>query len=379
MTGAINTDDICCASLDLSQTKWVCAFSAPLSRSPSIQGFAAGSTEQLVDWLEKLRRRSEASLGRPLEIVLCYESGYDGFWLARLLPTKGIRTIVFDPASFLRPRRGRLAKTDRLDAEDMIRTLRAWLSGDAAVARAVRVPSIEEEDAKRLARERKHLVNERTRLISRFKGLCALHGIRLRNHMISKKWGRTLEQQVTGEGRTIPPFLRRELQRLLRRYEFLIDLLRELEKEAKQAVTDPESPFPKKHKVGLLSKLAGVGQSSAAMLVAEVFVREFENRRHLSSFLGLAPTPHASGDMSRNKGISKAGCKLARSILIELAWSWLHYQRDSALSRWWRARFSKRGMRVRNIGIVALARKLIVAFWQFVENGQIPEGALLKA
>ena len=315
MTGAIDTDEFCCASLDLSQTKWVCAFSAPLSRRPSVQSFTAGSTEQLVAWLEKLRRRSEVSLGQELKVVVCYELGYDGFWLARLLPTKGIWTIVFDPASFLRPRRARIAKTDRLDAEDMIRTLRAWLSGDASVAREVRVPSIEEEDAKRLARERKHLVNERTRLIGRIKSLCALHGVQVPKHMISKRWAKTLDQQLTGEGKEIPPFLRRELHRLLRRYEFLAGLLREVESEAAKAVSDPESPFPLKAKVALLARLAGVGQSSAAMLVAEVFVRKFENRRHLSSFLGLAPTPHASGDISRNKGISKAGCKLARSLL----------------------------------------------------------------
>ena len=164
----------------------------------------------------------------------------------------------------------------------------------------------------------------------------------------------------------------------MRRYEFLIELLHEVEKDAAEAVSNPESPFPEKAKVVQLAKLAGVSQTSATMLVAEVFVRKFENRRHLGSFLGLAPTPHASGEMSRNKGINKAGCKLARSTLVELAWSWLRYQRDSALARWWRMRFSKRGMRVRNIGIVALARKLAVAFWQFLEHGLIPEGALLK-
>ena len=379
MTGPIDTDGFCCASLDLSQTKWVCAFSAPFSRSPSVQTFAAGSTDQLMEWLEKLRRKSEASLGRALKMYSATSRGCDGFWLARLLPTRGIRTIVFDPASFLRPRRGRIAKTTRLDAEDMIRTLRTWLSGDGSVARAVRIPSIEEEDAKRLARERKHLVNERTRLVGRIKSLCALHGIRVRKPMISKRWARTLDQQLTGEGKAIPPFLRRELHRLLQRYEFLAGLLREVESDARQAIADAESPFPNKEKVKLLAKLAGVGHSSAAMLVAEVFVRKFENRRHLSSFLGLAPTPHASGDMSRNKGISKAGCKLARATLVELAWSWLRYQRDSALAQWWRVRFSKRGMRIRNIGIVALARKLVVAFWQFVEDGQIPQGAQLKS
>lgn len=162
MTERVGVNDVRCASLDLSQTKWVCAFSAPESVEPSVRTFAGGAVEQLVGWLNGQRQRAEASLGRPLKITLCYESGYDGFWLARLLPTKGVETIVFDPASFLRPRRGRLAKTDRLDAQDMIRTLRAWLSGDAAVARQVRVPSVTEEDAKRLARERKHLVNERT-------------------------------------------------------------------------------------------------------------------------------------------------------------------------------------------------------------------------
>lgn len=373
-----DTSSFCCAALELSQSKWMCAFSPPGDVKESLQTFGGGDAERLVAWLEKLRAQSEKSSGKSLQIVLCYESGYDGFWLARLLPTKGIRVVVFDPSSFLKPRRGRIAKTDRLDAEGMTRTLRAWLAGDAAVAREVRVPTVEEEDAKRLLRERKNLVTERTRIIGRIKGLCALHGLKVGGKMIGKRWAQTLGDQRTGDGRLLPPFLRRELERLLRRYEFIGELVREVERDAATAVSAEESSFPHKEKVMRLATLGGVGATSATLLVAEVFHRSFESRRRLASFLGLAPSPHASGDVSRDRGINKAGCKLARQTLVELAWSWLRYQPASDLSRWWRTRFGGQGMRGRKVGIVALARKLAIALWRFVEDGVVPEGATLK-
>jgi transposase len=292
---------------------------------------------------------------------------------------KGIRVVVFDSASFLQPRRGRIAKTDRLDAEGMARILRTWLSGDTSVARDVRVPTIEEEDAKRISRERKTLVIERTRIIGRIKGLCALHGLKVAGKMIGKRWAETLGEQLTGDGRSLPPFLQRELQRLLRRYEFIGEQIREVEQESAAAVSDPGSGFPKKEKVIRLATLGGIGPTSATLLVAEVFHRTFESRRHLASFLGLAPSPHASGETTRDRGINKAGSKLARQTLVELAWAWLRYQPASKLSLWWRERFGGNGMRARKVGIVALARKLAIALWRFVEDGLIPEGATVKA
>jgi transposase len=374
-----DTRDICCAALELSQTKWLCAFAVPGTDRPRLQMFKAGDARGLIAWVRHQAARAEASLSRPLTLVLCYEVGYDGFWLARWLIREGIQTIVFDPASFLRPRRGRVAKTDRLDAEAMTRTLRAWLGGDHSIAREVRIPSVEEEDAKRLARERKHLVEERTRLVGRIKGLCALQGVSTRGNKISKRWAASLDHLETGDGRPLPPYLRRELERLLRRYEFVTELIEQIEQECEVAISDEHSSFPHKEKVLRLATLGGVGPTSAILMVAEVFQRTFQTRKHLASFLGLAPSPHASGDVSRDRGISKAGAKLARRTLVELSWAWLRYQPGSQLAIWWRARFGTRGMRARKIGIVALARKLAIAFWRFLEAGVIPEGASLKA
>src|ERR1700730_8138357 len=372
------TQDICCVALELSQSKWLCAFAPPESGKAILHTIKAGDHVRLVDWLGRQHARAESLLGRPLRLVVCYESGYDGFWLARLLLNSGIETGVFDPTSFLKPRRSRWAKTDRLDAEAMIRTLRSWISGDSSVAREVRIPTVEEEDGKRLCRERKNLVNERTRLIGRIKGLCALHGIMVPGKRIGRRWIAQLDEQRTGDGRPLPPFLRREIGRLLRRYTVIEELIGEVEMDCQMAVADPDSPFPEKAKAQRLATLGGIGRLSAVLLVAEVYHRCFESRRHLASFIGLAPSPYASGDVSRDRGIGKAGSKLARQTLVELAWSWLRYQPESALSTWWRKRFADTGMRGRQIGIVGLARKLAIALWRFLEHGVVPEGATIK-
>lgn len=372
------THDVCCVALELSQSKWLCAFAPPEDGKTRLHTLKAGDHVHLVEWLADQRSRAEAALGRRLEITVCYEVGYDGFWLARLLLRAGIRTVVFDPASFLKPRRGRWAKTDRLDAEAMTRTLRSWLAGDNSVARDVKIPTVEEEDAKRLCRERKSLVNERTRLVGRIKGLCALHGIMVPGKRIGQRWAARLSDCRTGDGRPMPQYLRREIERLLRRYTVIEELIAEVERDCETAVAEPTSPFPAKDKVQRLATLGGVGRTSALLLVAEIFHRDFDTRRHLASFVGLAPTPYASGDVSRDRGIGKAGTKLARQTLVELAWSWLRYQPESALSIWWRQRFAGAGMRGRKVGIVALARKLVIAFWHFLEDGLVPEGATVK-
>ena len=176
----------------------------------------------------------------------------------------------------------------------------------------------------------------------------------------------------------MPPFSRREVGRLLRRYEMIEELIDEVGRDCQTALDERASRFPAKDKAQQLATLGGIGPTSALLLVAEIYHRHFDTRRHVASFVGLAPTPHASGDVSRDRGIGKAGTKLARQTLVELAWSWLRYQPGSALSEWWRQRFASAGMRGRKVGIVALARKLAIAFWQFLENGVVPEGATIK-
>jgi transposase len=377
MTTTIDTRDICCAALELSKATWVCAFSAPDGGNVIVHRIRATDVDRLIAFLDSSKAKIEGQLGRPLQIVLCYEVGYDGFWLARLLIARGVRTIVFDPATFLMPRRGRRAKTDRLDAEGMTRTLRAWLAGNREVARDVQIPSVEQEDAKRIERERKHLVEQRTSIIGRIKGLLALHGIWLSSKRIGRGLRERLETLRTGEGRPLPPFLRRDVERMLRHYDFVCQQIEEAIADRKQALA--EDRFPQSEKVRHLATLGAVGETTATVLVAEVYHRSFETHRHLASFVGLAPSPYSSGDTVRDRGISKAGTKLARQTLVELAWFWLRYQPKSRLSLWWHERFADKGMRGRKVGIVALARKLAIALWRFVEQGVIPEEATLKA
>jgi transposase len=372
--------NVCCVAIELSKSSWVIAFSPPADGGrASVHQIAAKDITRLFSFLESARSKAEREASRPLELVVCYEVGYDGVWLARLLIARGIRTIVFDPASFLMPRKGRRAKTDRLDAEGMTRTLRAWLAGDREVARDVRIPTVEEEDAKRIERERKHLVEQRTSIVGRIKGLLALHGIHLSGKRIGKGLRGRLDHIRTGDGRNLAPFLRRDIERMLLHYEFICDQIKEVEADRKSALTDNSGKFPHREKVHRLTTLGAVGETTATVLVAEVYHRTFETRRHVASFVGLAPSPYASGETSRDRGISKAGTKLARQTFVELAWFWLRYQPNSKLSLWWHERFGGKGMRGRKVGIVALARKLAIALWRFVEEGVIPEGAALKA
>jgi transposase len=378
MTTTIDTRDVCCAALELSKTSWVLAFAAPGDTKVAVHKIKTGEVERLIGLLNSSKARVEQQIGRPLQIVLCYEVGYDGFWLARALIARGIRTVVFDPSSFLMPRRGRRAKTDRLDAEGMTRTLRAWLAGAREVARDVQIPSVAQEDAKRIARERKYLVEERISIVGRSKGLLALHGIWLDGKRIGKGLRQQLDAMTTGDGRQLAPFLRRDIERMITRYELISNQIAEVETDRKEALAGQRGSFPHADKVQRLATLGGVGETSATVLVAEVYHRAFETRRHVASFVGLAPSPYKSGDVDRDRGINKAGTKLARQTLVELAWFWLRYQPKSKLSLWWHERFADKGMRGRKVGIVALARKLAIALWRFVEDGVIPEGANLK-
>jgi transposase len=378
MTTTIDTSDVCCAALELSKTSWVCALAVPGNSQATIHRIRARDVDRLIGILNSCKAKAEHQLGRRLQIVLCYEVGYDGFWLARLLIARGIRTIVFDPASFLMPRRGRRAKTDRLDAEGMTRTLRAWLSGNRDVAHDVILPSVEQEDAKRIERERKHLVEERIGIVGRIKGLLALHGIWITGKRIGKGLRQRLDTLRTGDGRPLAPFLRRDIERMLCHYDFVSQQIEEVIADRKKALADNNGCFPHADKVRHLATLGAVGETTATVLVAEVYHRSFETRRHVASFVGLAPSPYNSGETDRNRGINKAGTKLARHTLVELAWSWLRYQPNSKLSLWWHQRFGGEGMRERKVGIVALARRLAIALWRFVEQGVVPEGATLK-
>jgi transposase len=322
--------------------------------------------------------RVRARVEGPVEIVSCYEAGYDGFWLHRRLTAAGVTNYVIDPASLQVTRRARRVKTDRIDAERLLRALMAHLRGEPKVVSLVHVPSPDQEDARRLHRERSRLVSERVQHVNRIKGLCAAQGICDYEPLKRDRWQR-LDQLTTGDGRVLPSRLKAEIGRELKRLEMVLTMLAEVEAERDALLQDDAPAHPHADKVKALARLKSIGAEFATRLVGEVFFRSFDNRRQLAGYLGLCPSPFASGAASRDQGISKAGNATARTTLIEIAWLWLRHQPGSALSIWFRERVGTLKGRVRRIAIVALARKLSVALWRYLEVGLVPAGAELKA
>lgn len=379
----MNADIIndCYVALELSQKTWLVGYLPPGSKKVRTVSVGGGDTNALLRALSRIEGMadehfsSESPAGR---MRVCFEAGYDGFWLARFLLNHGIDTTILDPSSFLVSRRGRRVKTDRVDVEAMVFTLKAYLLGDKSVCRPVRLPSPEEEDAKRLSRERTQLKKERTRHVNRIRALLILHGVRSVPGLWGGNWRGSLANIQTGDGRELGRFLLRELCRQFERLDLVHAQLKALEKDRLE-VCNTEGAINNGQKIRMLKQLAGIGEDGAAHLVSEVFHRTFKNRKHLASYLGLAPSPYSSGEMSRDQGISKAGNKQARVMLVELAWCWLKYQPQSHLTLWYRSRFSGHGSRSGKVGIVALARKLAIAFWRFVEDGIVPEGAKLSS
>lgn len=365
-------------SVELSKRSWLVASLPPGTAKVSLATLPAGDGEALCRHVRKLEDRARAKGTHSVAIRLCFEIGYDGFWLARLLRAHAIDTYVLDPASFLVSRRGKRVKTDRIDAEAMIGILKAYLAGDRSVCRLVTVPTPEEEDARRIMRERGDLIRERTKIISRIRALLALHGINQLRALKGGDWASQLANMRTGDGRALPPNLQQQIGRCFERLSLLNTQIKQVEKVRGEALAVENTSFPCPDKAMRLERLRGIGANGATMLVAEVFCRDFSSRRHLASFLGLAPSPYSSGSVERDQGISKAGNRGARCLMVELAWGWLRYQPTSELTRWYRERFKGQGKRAAKVGVVALARKLLIALWRFVETGLVPQGAELR-
>jgi len=253
----------------------------------------------------------------------------------------------------------------------------AYLRGEPKVWSVVRVPSVAEEDARRLHRERDRLICERVQHVNRIKGLCALQGI-YDYHPLRPQAVARLEQLRTAQGGALPPRLKSEIKRELHRLEVVVEMITTLEAERDAIVEDEASTHVNAEKIQALHKLKAIGPEFAAVLVGEIFHRDFNNRRQLASYVGYAPSPFQSGNVAHDQGISKAGNRKGRTTGIELAWLWLRYQPDSDLSVWFRARVGTVKGRIRRIAIVALARKLLVALWRYLETGLVPRGAVLK-
>ncbi len=360
-------------ALELSKAKWLVGLHSPMADKVSRHTIAGGDAPALLMLIGAARQRAEAGLGGTVRVVTCYEAGYDGFWLHRLLVAHGIANQVIDPASLLVNRRARRRKTDRIDLAGLLRTLMAWHRGEPQVCSMVRVPSPEEEDRRRRGRERERLVKERVQHLGRVKGLLMTQGVR-DFQPARRGWRDRLEALRTGDGRPLPDCLKAEIARECRRLALVDEMLDELERE-RDAASDGKAP----QQAALLTKLRGIGPTSAHLLAGEVFHRDFANRRQVAAYLGLEPSPWQSGQVDQDQGISKAGNRRARRVAIELAWLWLQYQPDSGLSRWFKDRVGVARGRVRRIMLVALARKLIVALWRYLASGVVPEGASMRA
>jgi transposase len=377
---AASDDDAvrCLIAIELSKKSWIVAVNTPLSEKIGRHTVKPGDGKELLDLCERIRTRVARETKKCVEIVSCYEAGYDGFWLHRLLEAHGVRNYVIDPASLQVDRRARRTKTDGVDVQRLLRSLMAYLRGEPKVWSVVRVPSIAEEDDRRLHRERDRLINERIQHVNRIKGLLAIHGI-YDYQPLRRDRMQQLERLRTADGRTLPPRLKAEILRELQRLELAVGMVRTIEAERDAiASAKTETEHRSAKKIQDLAKIKCVGPEFATTLVGEVFYRSFDNRKQLASYVGLTPAHFQSGSMCRDQGISKAGNAKARTVMIELAWLWLRHQPDSPLSVWFRDRVGKLKGRIRRITIVAVARKLLIALWRYLETGLVPERAILK-
>jgi transposase len=365
-------------SLELSRSNWlVTSLSPGKGEKMSKHSITAGDVAGLLKLFADLKRKAMARTGQSYPIITIQEAGLDGFWLHRALQQEGIESHVVDPASIATPRRRRRAKTDRLDGETLLRALLAYKRGEPRVCAMVVAPSPEEEDRRRLCRERRTLIDERIAHVNRIKGLLFAQGISGYAPLRRDRRAR-LEALRTGDGRALPSYLKTQISRELDRLELLLDQIKAVEAEqdallaaAGKGAGEQAAPDP----VTMLLALKGMGANFTAVLWSEAFYRQFSNRRQLAAYAGLAPTPWRSGSIEQEQGVSKAGNPRLRSTMIQLAWLWLRHQGQSALARWFKAH-SQRG---RKTAIVALARKLLVALWKYVTAGVVIEGAVMKS
>jgi transposase len=363
-------------AIELSQKTWLVTLHSPDQDRFSRHQLEGGDHAGLVGLIEKVRTRASERLGSAPGVVSCYEAGYDGFWLHRLLEAAGVTNFVFDAASIAVEQRSRRAKTDRIDGELLLRTLMAHLRGEPRVVRIVRVPSVEQEDARRASRERDRLITEQTGHTNRIKSLLRLHGMAV-GHPRRGDWLAWLEQQRDWRGQPLPPHVLVEVKREHARLRLVREQLAALEQRA--VAEAPAVPAAMTERREQLQRLKALGPAFTATLVNELFYKDFRNRREVASYCGLTPSPWKSGGIDREQGISKAGNRRARHKAIELAWLWLRHQPDSALSQWFITRTANAGKRAKRIAIVALARKLIVALWRYLTTGLVPEQAIMKA
>jgi transposase len=359
-------------AFELGETGWLLGFSPGFGEKVLRRKIASRDTAALMR--EIARAKTHFRLGDEVAVRSCYEAGRDGFWLHRFLKAQGIDNVVIDSASIEVNRRKRRAKTDRLDVVGLLDLLaRHWAGSHKPPFSVVSVPSPADEDLRHLGRELKLVKKDRTRISNRIKGLLANAGLVLDGRKDMKG---QIERLRLWNGEPLPQLLKARLLRYAADYELHSARIRELEQE-RRALLRSEEAGTSMAKVWRMLELKGVGIETAWCYGMEFFGwRDFANRRQVGSLAGLTPTPHDSGTQEREKGIGKDGSRWVRGVAIEQAWAWLRFQPESALSQWYQSRFGGGSKRMRKIGIVALARKLLIALWRFVEFGELPEGAV---
>ena len=365
-------------SLELSRSTWLITSLSPGGRAKmSKHSVRGGDLAGLLGRFKSLQEKAQARTGKLFPVVVIQEAGLDGFWIHRALQANGVESHVVDPASIATSRRHRRAKTDKIDGEALVRTLLAYKRGEPRVCAMVTAPSPEDEDRRRICRERKVLVAERVEHVNRIKGLLFAQGVG-GYEPLRRDRRKQLEDLRTGDGRPMPAYLKAQINRELDRLEMLLGQIKTVEAErdaliaAEKQTTSPPTP------AAMLLDIRGIGAEFAAILWSEGLFRRFNNRRQIAAYAGLAPSPWQSGSVDREQGVSKAGNPRLRTTLIQLAWLWLRHQPKSALALWFEERVKQRG-RLRKTTIVALARKLLIVLWKYVTLGVVIEGAVMKA
>jgi len=358
-------------AMELSNSKWKLGFSnGQRIRRKSIE---ARDRLRLVQEVDLAKQK--LGLEREARVAVCFEAGRDGHWIYRWLSAEGFEVLEIDSSSIETPRGRKHVKTDRVDVEKLLDLLLRYCLGFRRAFRVVRVPSEEAEAGQRLHREDEYLLRQRLRVSNRIKSLLVTQGV----VEVSLKRGfeAWLEAVQSWDGSDLSSALQDELRRLYAHYELISTQMAEVAQAYQQELLSDTAVADKRRR---LEQLKSIGPKTSRVLSAEGFAwRVFRNGKQVGGMSGLTPTPSQSGDMNREQGISKAGNRRVRRVMIELAWLWLQWQPDSALSQWFNRRFARGGKRMRRIGIVALARKLLVALWRYVEWGVVPEGAVLKS
>ena len=360
-------------AFELGQARWKLGFTTGLGQRPRERTIAARDLPVLAQEIERAKERF--GLAADARVVSCYEAGREGFWLHRWLVAHGVVSHVVDSASIEVNRRRRRAKSDRLDVGKLLYQLVRYLAGERKVWSVVRVPTVVEEDQRQLHRELLTAKRDRARVTNRMKGLLANQGVVVE---VGRGFLAELAVLQLWDGTVLRPGLRARLEREWAKVELFTGQIGQLEGEREETLRSGTAPAVEL--VRRLLRVRGIGVNSAWLYVMEFFGwRQFRNRREVGGLAGLTPTPYQSGEVSREQGIGKAGNRYIRAMAIEIAWGWLRFQPESALSRWYQERFGQGSSRIRRIGIVALARRLLVELWRYLETGVVQEGAVLKA